>query len=216
MKKARPYIVTISIILAFVGAVFLLRAIETKHYERSATAAVSNAELIEFTNNERAERDLDLLATSTLLSQAAQEKAEDMAKREYFAHYTPEGDAPWYWLKQVSYAYTHAGENLAVNFRDSKDVVEAWMDSPTHRANILKNGYDEIGVGYAEGKYKGHDAIYVVQFFGTQSTSTAFSTVGAGAGEGFAGVLDKVRSIYISFMYGVENSSTHWDNPDLP
>jgi hypothetical protein len=66
----------------------------------------------------------------------------------------------------------HAGENLAIHFTDSGDVVQAWMDSPTHRANIMNGNYTEIGVGTAEGTYEGFDTVYVVQLFGTPARPT--------------------------------------------
>jgi hypothetical protein len=69
----------------------------------------------------------------------------------------------------------HAGENLAIHFTDSSDVVGAWMDSPTHRANIMNGNYTEIGVGTAEGTYEGFKTMYVVQLFGTPALSTVAS-----------------------------------------
>jgi hypothetical protein len=102
-----------------------------------------------------------------LLNQAAQEKADDMAQNGYFAHTSPDGKTPWYWLDQVGYNYSYAGENLAVNFTDSQDVTAAWMNSPEHRANILKANYTEVGTGVAEGMYDGNETIFVAQDFGT-------------------------------------------------
>ena len=123
--------------------------------------------LASLTNEERNINNLASLTTNPLLEQAAKLKAEDMAKRGYFAHNTPEGFLPWYWLEKVGYSYASAGENLAVNFSDSEDVVNSWMNSPLHRDNILKQKYTEIGIGMAEGTYKGRSTIFVVQFFGT-------------------------------------------------
>ncbi len=94
-------------------------------------------------------------------------KADDMATKGYFAHTSPEGLTPWYWFAQVGYNYTYAGENLAINFNESKDVDTAWLASPTHRANILNSHYTEIGIATAQGMYKGVQATFVVQMFGT-------------------------------------------------
>jgi len=88
-----------------------------------------------------------------------------MASKGYFAHYSPSGLSPWYWFTKAGYSYKKAGENLAVNFKDSDDVVRAWMNSPTHKANIVKEGYTEIGIGIAEGVYQGKKATFVVQLF---------------------------------------------------
>jgi hypothetical protein len=123
--------------------------------------------LSELTNQQRVEQNLPPLTISPLLNQAAQEKADDMAQNGYFAHTSPDGKTPWYWLDQVGYNYSYAGENLAVNFTDSQDVTAAWMNSPEHRANILKANYTEVGTGVAEGMYDGNETIFVAQDFGT-------------------------------------------------
>lgn len=125
------------------------------------------AVIVDLTNDERDTEDLTPLTRNAVLDAAATRKAEDMAEQEYFAHYSPSGVSPWYWFDQAGYDYLHAGENLAVHFTESSEVVEAWMDSPTHRANIMNGQYAEIGVGTARGEYKGRPTIYVVQLFGT-------------------------------------------------
>lgn len=127
------------------------------------------AVIVELTNDERTDGALGTLKRSDVLDSAAKLKAEDMAKNAYFAHYSPTGISPWYWFDEVSYNFIHAGENLAVHFTDSSDVVEAWMDSPTHRANIMNGNFTEIGVGTAKGKYDGESTVFVVQLFGTPS-----------------------------------------------
>lgn len=132
----------------------------------SFLASILPGVLVSLTNKERAHDELSVLTTNSLLEQAAKLKAEDMATRGYFAHNTPEGYLPWYWLQKVGYNYVHAGENLAVNFTDSEDVIRAWMNSPAHRDNILKQNYTEIGIGMSKGVHKGKSAIFIVQFFG--------------------------------------------------
>jgi len=128
--------------------------------------AVLPAVLNSLTNQDRAENNVALLAQNALLDKAAQLKAEDMARRGYFSHTTPEGKTPWYFLDQVGYKYSAAGENLAVNFFESKDVADAWMSSPPHRANIIRKDFTEIGIGVASGIYRGRNTVFVVQFFG--------------------------------------------------
>jgi Cysteine-rich secretory protein family len=125
------------------------------------------AVIVDLTNEERNTENLTRLARNEVLDSAAQRKAEDMAKNSYFAHYSPDGVSPWYWFEISGYDYLHAGENLAVHFTESDEVVEAWMNSPTHRSNIMNGQYAEIGVGTARGEYKGRPTIYVVQLFGT-------------------------------------------------
>lgn len=127
------------------------------------------AVIVELTNTERVDGALSTLTRSDVLDSAAKLKAEDMAKNAYFAHYSPSGISPWFWFDKVSYNFIHAGENLAVHFTDSGDVVDAWMDSPTHRANIMNGNFTEIGVGTAKGQFDGESTIFVVQLFGTPS-----------------------------------------------
>lgn len=123
--------------------------------------------LVTQTNEKRNLNNAQTLTVNPLLQKAAELKAIDMANKGYFAHNTPDGKTPWYFLEQVDYKYKYAGENLAVNFTESRDVTEAWMNSPGHRANIVKKEYTEIGIATSEGFYEGHKAIFVVQFFGT-------------------------------------------------
>lgn len=130
-------------------------------------AAVLPGALVSLTNEDRLKNGVGELEEDEALSRIAQQKAEDMATRGYFAHKTPEGHEPWWWLEQAGYRYKHAGENLAVNFSDSEEVEQAWMDSPTHRANIVKPVYTKIGIGVARGEYEGEKAIFVVQLFAT-------------------------------------------------
>jgi len=130
-------------------------------------ASVLPGVLTALTNEERKDINLPALIQNELLNKAAQMKAEDMASRGYFAHTSPDGKTPWYWLQQVGYSYAGAGENLAVNFFESNDVSEAWMNSPTHKANIIKPNYTEIGIGVANGVYEGRHTVFVAQFFGT-------------------------------------------------
>ena len=130
-------------------------------------AAVLPGVLTNLTNEEREQNNLPPLKENDLLTEAAVLKAKDMASRGYFAHTSPEGLTPWYWLEQVGYRYTAAGENLAVNFYESEDVDQAWMNSPTHRANMLKDGFTEIGIGVTSGVYQGRNTVFVAQFFGT-------------------------------------------------
>ncbi len=129
--------------------------------------SVLPAVLSKLTNEERAKNNLPILAVSDKLREAAQLKANDMAAKSYFAHNSPEGRTPWYWFDLVGYRYAFAGENLAVNFSDSEEVTQAWMNSPTHQANIVGRNYTEVGTGIASGRYEGRETVFVVQLYGT-------------------------------------------------
>ncbi len=129
-------------------------------------AAVLPAVLDDLTNQNRQSQNLAVLTVNPLLNKVAELKAQDMAEKEYFAHVSPEGKEPWYWFKQVGYKYEYAGENLAIDFTDSQDVTLAWMNSPTHRENIVKNAYTEMGTGIATGTFEGNPTIFVAQVYG--------------------------------------------------
>jgi hypothetical protein len=90
-----------------------------------------------------------------------------MMLRGYFSHNSPEGLAPWLWLDTVGYDYQYAGENLAIHFAESSDVVRAWVASPKHYENLVKTEYTEMGIGVAHGVMDGRQTVVVVQFFGT-------------------------------------------------
>ncbi len=124
--------------------------------------------IVELTNIRRGDAEINILAINSILNKAAQAKAEDMAEKGYFAHTCPNGVTPWYWFDLFDYNYRYAGENLAVNFKEAEKIDEAWMNSPTHRDNIINENFEEIGVGVANGEYKGKEATFVVQLFGTK------------------------------------------------
>ncbi len=132
-------------------------------------SAVFPAVLFEKVNDERVDFGENVLSSNDKLILAAQMKANDMAEKGYFSHVSPDGKDPWYWVNLSGYQYLNAGENLAVNFIDSNDVHNAWMNSPTHRQNILRGDFAEMGIATAEGLYKGRKAIFVAQFFGEPS-----------------------------------------------
>lgn len=142
-------------------------------------AAVLPAVLANLTNQEREEQNLQTLTVNPILNKAAEMKAIDMARYGYFAHTSPEGKTPWYWLQQVGYQYQYAGENLAVNFSDSKDVTMAWMNSPTHKANIEKENYTEVGTGIANGIYEGKKTIFVAQLYANPIKEGSANVLGA-------------------------------------
>ena len=136
-------------------------------------AVITSSELIELANKERMVLGLRPLVVNQQLIQAAQNKAEDMLNQDYFAHTSPVGVTPWYWLEKAGYKYTAAGENLARNFTDSNYVHQAWMESSSHKANILNKNYQEIGIAIVEGELNGEKTVLAVEFFGKTVKPTA-------------------------------------------
>ncbi|MDP2668311.1 MAG: CAP domain-containing protein [bacterium] len=123
--------------------------------------------LIGLANTDRVSNSLPELQVNPLLVLAAKYKADDMAAKSYFTHTSPEGLSPWFWFGKAGYAFSYAGENLAVDFSESTDVNTAWMNSAGHRANLLNKNFTEIGIATAKGFYQGRETTFVVQLFGT-------------------------------------------------
>ena len=111
--------------------------------------SISNFEtrVVELTNVERAKQGLPALKIDTALSKVAKMKSQDIQDKNYFDHNSPTYGSPFDMMKQFGISYRSAGENIAKGQRTPEEVVNAWMNSPGHRQNILGN-YTHIGVGY--------------------------------------------------------------------
>lgn len=173
----KPHIlreIGIVVVVLFVGINVIFSLVHSLVLVRSSEflAAVLPKVLVDLTNEDRSTNGLSGLTVNPLLVDAAQMKADHMAEHGYFAHNSPDGLTPWHWIIQSGYQFMQAGENLAVNFSDSGDVVQAWMESPGHRENILNGGFTEIGIATAKGTYKGEETVFVVQMFGTPSRTS--------------------------------------------
>lgn len=134
---------------------------------------MSVKEVIDITNKNRSTNgNLSPLKENSKLDSSAQKKLEDMLNLQYFEHVSPSGVGVSDLAKASSYEYIIIGENLALgNFKDSKALVDAWMASPGHRANILNGKYTEIGVAVGHGIYQGRDTWLAVQHFGSPKNS---------------------------------------------
>lgn len=130
------------------------------------TSEITIAQIIEDTNKERAKKGLSVLKENQSLNKAAYAKAINMFEEDYWAHFAPSGKDPWGFIKATGYKFSYAGENLAKNFQKSDDVVVAWMNSPTHRDNLLSSHYQEIGIAVVDGVLQGQQTTLVVQMFG--------------------------------------------------
>lgn len=160
------------IVFLFVGQLFI-GSLKTHFPSVLGTATdYSIKTLLSLTNQKRHNDGLDPLQINEDLSRAANFKAQDMFAKNYWAHYGPDGTTPWSFFKKVGYDYRYAGENLARGFNNSEDVVQAWMDSPSHRENMLSNHYQDVGFAVAPGTLLGEKTTLVVEMFGTKSVST--------------------------------------------
>jgi len=135
--------------------------------------SITQNDLLQKTNEARAQNGLPPLTLNTQLAQAASGKAQHMFTNNYWSHFAPDGTTPWHFIKGSGYEYIYAGENLAKGFTQSDQIVQAWLASPTHRENILSPKYDEIGFAVMEGSLLGEETVLVVQMFGANSQALA-------------------------------------------
>ncbi len=160
-------ILVYSFILIFVNSFGGLLGINQAY-----ASAITPNNIIYLTNQERSKLGLATLTSNAMLSVAAQAKANDMFAKQYWDHFGPNGETPWQFIRGAGYSYVYAGENLAKGFKTSEGVVEAWMASPTHKANIVSANYKEIGVAVVDGVLLGKQVTLVVQMFGTLPSET--------------------------------------------
>ena len=125
-------------------------------------------------NTKRAEAGLGALVLDQRLSRAAALKAQDMFTNNYWAHNAPNGKTPWEFVTVAGYRYRVAGENLAKNFSVSSGVIDAWMASSTHRENIMRGDYKDIGFAVVNGVLGGEETTLVVQMFGAGDSQLAY------------------------------------------
>lgn len=144
-------------------------------------ARVIAREIVALANRARVESGLHALGVEPVLEAGAWRKGEDMMTRDYFAHDTPDGRKPWSFIDRGQYDYVYAGENLAVDFVSAKTIHQAFMRSPSHRANILNAHYQDIGVAVINGRLGGHETELLVEFFGTKRRSPTRAVARAAA-----------------------------------
>lgn len=135
-------------------------------------ARLTASGVIQFTNQERVKYHLPTLRENSLLDQAAALKVKDMFSRQYFEHVSPQGVGPADLVERVGYEYIAVGENLALgNYKDDQALVQAWMNSPGHKANILNGKFSEIGVAVGKGAFEGQQVWLAVQTFARPASS---------------------------------------------
>ncbi len=160
----------IFLILFFIFGSFFFPSINPFSEKFKAIAEISIQELLSLTNEKRKENALPPLANSPELSKAAEKKAEDMFVKNYWAHNSPDGTTPWFFIKESGYNYVYAGENLAKGFNSANDVVSAWMASTKgHRENILSSNFEDVGFAVKSGTLNGEETFLVVQEFGSRA-----------------------------------------------
>lgn len=129
---------------------------------------ITPEEIIDLTNKEREAAGVGKVEADPALTQAALAKASYMIAKNFWAHTAPDGTEPWKFVTDAAYQYRYAGENLARDFASSESAVKAWINSPSHKENLLSTRYQDIGVAVVKGELDGVQTTLVVQFFGTK------------------------------------------------
>jgi hypothetical protein len=141
-------------------------------------------QVLDLTNRRRLDAGLPVLNLDNRLADAARRKAADMFAFNYWAHVNPQNNRqPWYFFDAVNYQYRFAGENLARDFGTTVPLVQAWIDSPTHRENLLSSRYRDTGIAVVNGILQGIDTTLVVQLFGTLQNPAAVPQVSAASND---------------------------------
>ncbi len=128
---------------------------------------LTQAGVIQWTNIQRQKQGLPALRESNELNESSLIKVKDMLLKQYFGHISPEGEGVWDLASRAGYEFIAIGENLALgDFENDEKLLEGWMGSSGHRANILSSQYQEIGVAVLKGEFQGRETWLAVQHFG--------------------------------------------------
>jgi hypothetical protein len=178
-----PLVIAISFLLTLSASGGALQAAVRHHTigkVLSYSTSMSISGLLADTNAQRAANGIAALSLNSKLDAAAQANADDMAARNYWSHYTPEGNPPWIWVTNQGYSYQVLGQNLATGFSDEQSTINGWMASPPHRENLLNSTYTEVGFGYANNpdytSAGGGPQTIVVAFYGEPKVLAAQTT----------------------------------------
>lgn len=185
LKHYYPFLpVLISLGFLVIAILLPVRSMSSTSVKGVETSELQS-NILDSTNSARYRESLTELTANQQLTDAAETKAKDMVRRNYWSHTTPEGDDPWQFIKNVGYGYSTAGENLAYGFTNSDNVVNAWLSSPSHRENLLSNDFKEVGIGTAvssDFKNNGPTIVVVAMYANpsqSQQTNTTTGVLGA-------------------------------------
>lgn len=208
VKVYAPYLP--AIIGLIIGGFMLLPKSGPANPVLGYATSTSQETLLSETNELRTKNNAGKLRLNTSLSVAAQMKAQDMAKRNYWSHVTPDGKQPWYFVEKAGYEYSQAAENLAYGFRSSKDTVNGWMNSPSHRKAMLNDSLYDVGFGIANStdyQKQGPETIVVAIY--AKSASPAQAKVNSSFGSqpastiSFGQIMTGGNSPWINLIAGI-------------
>jgi len=155
-------IATLAVVVAVQGFFFAFQDGRVLGNENNLTIN----QLLADTNSQRSKNSLEPLILNDKLTAAAEKKAQDMLLNGYWSHDAPSGTTPWDWINGAGYKYSYAGENLARGFNTSAGVINAWMESPSHRSNVLGNQYTDVGFAAINGVLDGKQTTLIVAMYG--------------------------------------------------
>jgi uncharacterized protein YkwD len=127
--------------------------------------SITGNQFVDKINTIRRQNGLAPLNLNYKLSQAAMQKANDMVANNYWAHFSPSGRSPWSFIANSNYKYYYAGENLAKGYTNLDAVFNAWMNSESHKRNILSNHFADTGFAMVDGKLGGENSTIIVEMF---------------------------------------------------
>ncbi len=172
----RPHALKVYAISLLVVKLALAGFLYSIYPTKAEFAELTELKMLELTNASRVQNGLPAFTVNAALTRSAREKANDMIANGYFDHTNPDGKRFWQWMKDAGYSYSSAGENLAMDFVTAESAHNALMASPTHRANIIKTGYVDIGLAVAQGTISGRQTTILVEHFGKQLAPSRFAT----------------------------------------
>lgn len=172
-----PHLLRRSSLLIYVLVIFLFNVFFGQLDFNTSYAAVDAGTLYSLHNSNRSANGLSGLTVNSQLVSSATSKAQAMLNADCWSHYCPPGTSPWSFILGAGYQYVYAGENLGEGFTNSATLMNAWMNSPTHRANVLSGNFTEIGIGFAYGNFQGNpNNTVVVVHFGSRGTASPTAT----------------------------------------
>ena len=149
----------------FLGAALVLTVFLSLPQQATLETDLSPDSLLNLVNQDRSRYNLKPLQTNSRLMRAAYAKGEHMLRNSYFAHVSPDGVEPWDFIRDQSFSFAYAGENLAINYTSSYELENDFLQSPSHRENLLSPLFTETGIAVIEGQFDGGPVILTVQIF---------------------------------------------------
>lgn len=152
-------------ILSFtLGALSIILFSYLAIHNTNTAPEINVSDMLETINIERQKLNIEELSPDESLMQAAQIKAEDIAKRKYFSNMDPDNKSTWELVNENNYKYFIIGENLILTDLDSKDIIMSQLNmGSVNRDNLLNKSFDDVGIGLARyGKYKNENDLYIV------------------------------------------------------